>query len=79
MLKIRFTRGVNFSISSSAVLHKSLTANMKGSRSAYTVLSFQRLLSVLPGSLPTFWLYAKRRIEELFLSGFAKLQKKSHY
>jgi len=75
MLKTRFTRGVNFSISSSAVLHKSLTATMQGSRNAYTVLSFHRLLSVLPASLPTFWLYAKRRIEELFLSAFAKLRK----
>jgi hypothetical protein len=64
MLKTRFKRGVNFSISSSAVLHKSLTATMKGSRSSYIVLSLHRLLSVLPASLPTVWLYAKRRIED---------------
>ena len=64
MLKTRFTRGVNFSISSSAVLHKSLTAAMKCSRSSSTVLSFHRLLSVFTASLPTFWLYARRRIED---------------
>lgn len=55
ILQIWFKTGVNFSMIRLPVLHESPTASMKDSLwSPSTVLSFHRLLSVLPASLRNF-------------------------